>query len=1223
MNKGLEIQKAFCLPATVIMNRVVARRHPFSCEIVELWVPASLTVREIIEKVGIKRAKAVVQIDGMPLPADAHNTYVPPSGSLIVIRAVPKPPVIPLIVAVALYAVEIIAIETLIMVAISTAIALVMQAIAKPPKQPSLSLRTPELPGVGRQRGSRAGITQSPSLSGGRNQSNRYGPVPRILGRHKIIPPYGADPYTEVAGDEQYLRMLFVLGYGPLEISDMKIGDTPLANFTGVEYQVKQGYASDTPITLFSNDIEEQTLNIRLTSAGGWYTRTTSADTDEISFDITFPSGLIQFKESYEEGEDPEASRTVAVEYAYSVAGAGVWTTGTISTTAKRGSTIRKTQRISVETGRYDVRLRRTTADTNDSLIVDTVQWTALRSIHSVHPINMTGLALVAVRIKASDQLNGVVDTFNAVGASIIRDWNPGTSTWIERTTSNPASLYREVLQGSANKRALSDAQVDLDGLQDWHEFCTAKGFAYNQPIDFRSSVEDILEEIASAGRASPCYVNGKRGVVWERAQTIPRQHFTPRNSWGFSAKKTFIDMPHAFRVRFPNKNKDWQEDERVVYDDGYSEANATRFEQLELPGIDDSDLVWMHGRFHLAQARLRPETYTWNADVEHIVCTKGDLVRTSHDVLLIGIGWGRVKSVQDNGTHATGVTMDSIMSMVSGKVYCIRFRKADNSSLLCPVVTDPGDQTALVFETPVILESAPAKGDLGLFGLSGLESAEMIIKSIEPSSGLNARITAYDYSPAIQTADQGTIPEFNSQITLQQDVLTVIGTPIIDRIDSGESVLERGTDGVFHPRILIVFKYQRGRLFDQIAETQVDYRLDDSDGSWERLTFPNYVPQIYIAGVTEGKTYDIRIRYKIHDGRVSEWTSIHDHTVIGKTTPPPDVERLWVEGNVLRWNYATPPLDFAGFRVRHRAGTGMSWEDATAAHDGLWAGTVFHLDGLPKGTRTIMVKAEDVAGNRSTNAAVLVKDLGDPAVANVVVTEDFSAEGFPGTIENGTVNGTDLEADTLTLFWPESDSVVFWDADQSAVFWDADYLEMSYVCEFTPNTEDLPGGISLDYDIEGSPYEVLYRTAGGSLFWETPDSATFWGDDADTFWAEAEEFKTWPGKVDATRQKYEFKVVTGAGVVQGVIRDFAAKLDVPDLEELLDDVAIGSGGTRLPITETYRDITHVMVTLQDDGGSGIFAKVMDKSETGPLVHVFDVNGNLTSGLIDAQVQGY
>jgi len=50
---------------------------------------------------------------------------------------------------------------------------------------------------------------ESPTLSitGASNQANKYGPIPLVLGRHKIYPAYGAETYTMVVGPDQYLNL--------------------------------------------------------------------------------------------------------------------------------------------------------------------------------------------------------------------------------------------------------------------------------------------------------------------------------------------------------------------------------------------------------------------------------------------------------------------------------------------------------------------------------------------------------------------------------------------------------------------------------------------------------------------------------------------------------------------------------------------------------------------------------------------------------------------------------------------------------------------------------------------------------------------------------------------------------------------------------------------------------------------------------------------------------
>jgi hypothetical protein len=1085
---------------------------------------------------------------------------------------------------------------------------LIANAIA-PPARPKMRALSSGAGGISER--------DSPTLSieGVRNRANLFGVVPRVLGKHRMTPPFGALPYTEIVGDDQYLRFVVVWGYGPLSITDLRIGETPLSEFEGVETETVQGNPSDPPLTFFPDDVFEDSLSTKLDT--GWTTRTSQPDADEISVDVTFPQGLVQYTR-----EGDKQSNSVTVEVEWSPAGQSTWTSaGTIAVTAKTISAVRRGLRwMTNARAQYDVRLRRTTPDGSSTRTFEEVDWTALRTIRNEDPIKMTGLAKTAVRIKATEQMKGVVDTFNGIVESIIQDWDSATQTWVERATSNPASLYREVLQGAANARPLGDSRIDLANLQDWHEKCASAGCEFNMVIDFASTVIETLADIAAAGRAARAIRDGKWGVVIDELQSVPVQHFTPRNSWGFQGEKPFVDLPHAWRVRFANREKEWRQDERIVYDDGYDVTTATKFEALDLPGITDPDQVWKDGRFHIAVARLRPETYTFFTDIENIVCTKGDLVRVTHDVPLWGLGSGRVKSVQDDGAgNATGVTVDEAFAMEAGKSYTARFRKSDGSSLLANLVTTLGEQTALTFATPIPLSSAPAAGDLVMFGEAGSESVELIVRGIESGSGLTARIVCVDAAPAVHQADTGTIPPFDSQVTLPPGT----GAPAVLNIRSDEEVLLFLPGGGFAPRVRIAL-FDASTRDRKITGIEARYREIGLDGPYRFETVPGDATEISLLDVEEGEALDIQLRYLTERGP-EPWGAVIQHTVVGASNPPPDIDTLAVEGNALVWAYDSPPRDFAGFHVRHRAGTSRVWEDATPAHQGLVTENRFDLSVLPPGTRAVLVKAVDLAGNESANAAVVVKDLGDPIVANLLFTDDRKAKGFPDTIQNGSVVGGDLVAnDSGSTFWGGDDNGLFWDTNASALFWNANYQAMTYTALFVPDISLLPAEISLEATVAGDPWTIEYRDGGAEPFWNVSGSATFWGVDTASFWPIESAFRAWPGKVDARRERYKFRITTGPGTVQGRITALKVQIDVPDIVEHLADVAIVSGGTRLPVTKSYRKIVNVQLTLQDDGGSAVRAEVKDKDASlGPLIAAYDGSGSGASATLDATVQGY
>lgn len=71
-----------------------------------------------------------------------------------------------------------------------------------------------------------------PGLSGGGNATNPNGLVPIILGTTRITPYYAATPFTSLSGTDgvnQYLHMLYVIGYRGLKVSSLKLGEDLLA----------------------------------------------------------------------------------------------------------------------------------------------------------------------------------------------------------------------------------------------------------------------------------------------------------------------------------------------------------------------------------------------------------------------------------------------------------------------------------------------------------------------------------------------------------------------------------------------------------------------------------------------------------------------------------------------------------------------------------------------------------------------------------------------------------------------------------------------------------------------------------------------------------------------------------------------------------------------------------------------------------------------------------
>ena len=748
-------------------------------------------------------------------------------------------------------------------------------------------IRQPELSSGGNQT-----YSDSPTyaLSVAQNQANPWGPIPAVLGRHLQAPLYGAKPYTEILGNDQYLRMLFVWGYGPLKIEDMKIGQTLLAQFSDYEIETREGWPDDADITLIPEIVNEDQVGVELKQIDGRLARTARADSDELSIDIAFSRGLTSFDSS-----GNRINRTVDTLIEYREVGAPDWiSVNTISATNQTTSAVRFGYRWTVDgTKQYEVALSRVTADSTDTKIIDNVYWVVLRSFRNKHPVTFPyPLAMTALRIKASDQLQGVINNLNGIVTPYVPVWD-GDAWSGSEVSQNPAALYRWVLMHPANALARTSAQINDENLGEWYDFCIANGYEFNMIRDFTASVWATLADIAAAGRAAPSLIDGIWGVIMDSGDQPVMQHITPRNSWGFSSEKVFFYSPHAFRVKFINEDSNYAWDERIVYDDGYDASNATRFESLEFPGVTNADLIWKFGRYHIAQARLRPETYSLYMDFEHLACRRGSKVRVSHDVPLWGSGWGRVKSLiadEEDPTRTAGVVLDEKVVMESDKLYACRFRlaDADNTSLVLSVVNaDPGETNTLTFQTSIPANAGPQAGDLAMFGEADRETVELLVKSITRAADFTAQLTMVDVGDGIYDADTGEIPEFVSGITEPVDVTRIApAAPSITGIESGTSALEIFNNAI-RARMLVSVSPGSGTV--KVNRYRVRYRPIGTE-AWLFSEATGNLTMI-VTNVSEGMTYELQIQAISIYGVESAWSMARTETVIGQNEPPSHVE--------------------------------------------------------------------------------------------------------------------------------------------------------------------------------------------------------------------------------------------------------------------------------------------------------------------------------------------
>lgn len=1045
--------------------------HPLRTERYTKPIPAGTSLEVVIQDIDKEHkvsdsyeVSRVIMINGVPVPKENWSTTFVNDGDSVAYRCVPRAPVFAVAALfatqIATWMVSLIGLPTIVsifgsattFIAIAkTAITLGALALLRGSQRPPAE---PKNPGTSERQ---------LFVSGSENRANPYGAIPVVLGKVRLTPVLGAQNYATFENQrDTFLSMLLVWGYGPLDIqsSTYKFGEVPISNFTDYNIITLDRKTEPNAETkrqfdlIYGKDVDQKAPQQELVCDGNpevvvppgpWYESSTTQQVDSVTLAFHFPQGLRRVKlrgsdagESYgtnvsiEVQSSPDGVTWYPLDIILAITevtsarsvntfdpNTGVYTWNIqyepgVVYAKKDAFTISKTYNSSVTNAFKFVRARRLTGDNTEdnpdyryytTAVFQTAAFKA-NLAPAVDPVNCK-IAKTAIKIKASDQLNGNLEGFNAIVQTIAPTWNG--VTWVDAPTSNPASLFIHVLTHPANPRRKTLSQINLTELAYFYTYCSNKGFEYNSVLATQRSVMDVLKDICAAGRASPNLKDGKYTVVIDEEKAVV-QHFTPHNSWGFEAVKALPQIPHGLRVNYFDQDSGYQESEIIVYNTGYSPANASLFESLSLPGVTKKSSVIDHARWQFASGKLRPETYSLNTDIEYLICNRGDRVKVTHDVPLWGLGSGRIK----NKISATVLGLDESLYMEVGKTYMLRIRSDSGSSATRTLIT-PGTSGfySTITLTSSISDTDAKAGDLIMFGENNQEAQDLIIIAIETAENMSARLIMMDYGVTssynlfTQYADQTANFVFETQITLPPTSLYqayALKKPSISGFVSDESVMEVISKGVF--RINMNVSYTND--FDLPPETvwvEAEYDLAAAvDPYNSKIARADYVSgTVSIKDVLEGEQYKVRLRYVANDGRTGLWTDYSTHFVEGKRNQPSGVTGFTVTaepsmGKVrLSWS-PNPEPDVKEYEIRSVNDFG----DPDNVVNRLWIGdnTTCLLDppATPGSSSTFYIRAVDYTGLLSRQLSQVTYTY--PVIQNVTSIEhSFSDDSLTSAV--------------------------------------------------------------------------------------------------------------------------------------------------------------------------------------------------------------------------------
>lgn len=711
-------------------------------------------------------------------------------------------------------------------------------------------------------------------------------PAPQLLMYH--VETTNSDDQDK---NNQYLNVLYCGGYGPVEsIDDIRIGHTPIENFSDVQIETRKGTNNQSPIPFFGSTVADQYVDMTLAENKPVVRSTDMENCNRIDVTVSWPSGLYHMND---DGNYEGCTAKFHIEYrktgtsdwhggymyeAHSssslisnvTAGAKadrdeVWTIDRQDTTTrvkvrnhyrtettwkwvirsnkrsevfdlpalKKGdrydngyiaftrelvfsfrdgfsldgvqiyvqkcdyyitkatnSGVRRSYAIKgLEPARYDVRVTALSLP-HTSRDCSFMQWNTLSSFADDSAYSRPNKVLVALRIKATNQLNGGVPDINwRQRRTIGYAWNPETQAYEQVDLRNPVWAAYDILH-HCRKLFNVNTQTEeyhVDGCpkerftQYWDQWQAAADYADEDVKNADGSTEprfrfdayydtslrryEAANKALAVAHATLVRHGLQLGVVVDKPGVI-HQVFGEGRTLISSVKGEFSateDRAHSLQVTYNDTQNDFKNTEFFIRSDAYASAEANGQDntaQLSLFGVSSRTQAYREAVYALATNERQLQAIQFSADVNAFVCEYGDLIGVNSQVPRIGVAGGRIVSVS-----GTTVKLDKTVTFTEGEAYTIMFQLSTNDALISREVTAfTADTTTDTITVTAAFDdgAVPAALDNYVLGLKDKAAKPFRITKIERDGEQKVSITAIEYDDAVFELDYSKYPKID-----------------------------------------------------------------------------------------------------------------------------------------------------------------------------------------------------------------------------------------------------------------------------------------------------------------------------------------------------------------------------------------------------------------------------------------------------------------------------
>jgi hypothetical protein len=676
----------------------------------------------------------------------------------------------------------------------------------------------------------------------GQSNALRLGePIERCYGKNRIYPSFASRPYFQYVNNDQFQYALFCIGQGEYEINATQIGDSDINDYEEVEFEY---YGPGVTPTLFPTSVytspEAGGQDLLAPNeddyvpdgwVGPFVASLANTDSSTIQVDVVFPKGLYRTKSSGNLTQQTVIIEVEIREIDDSGTPIGVWAAlpgSPFTITMKTITPQRKTFSGAVASVRYQVRMRRTNTRNIKHTAGNEVQWEGLRSFLTDTGKDFGDVTLLAVKIRATNNLNErTQQRFNVIAtAKLIQHQSDGfTSTPL--ATRSIIWAFVDVFRAAYGGRLTDDTFYDWDALYALDALYESRGEYFDWNFRDPITVWEAAATIARAGRAVPLIAGSLITMVRNGELTTPVAMFTQDNiiagSFTWDIKLWDLEETDSIRLEYTEPGTGYLQETVLTTLPGGTTDNPR---DVRIPGIADRDHGYHEALFILANERYIRENYSFETGLEGYIPTFGDLAIVAHDVPRWSASGIVVRGeFESDGDFVLWLSEPvDFTAAESGDSFVILLTNS-KGEVLGPYdvfeTTDPQQVRATVLVDIDFLDDGTTEPMRYVFGIAGNVNKYARIVKIEPQGREIMRITCANENALVHSFDGLSAPALESEDTIPVfPELPVVARLTVTQVNSTIGEVLVGWGAAFGSNFYIVQTSEDGTNWDNVTET-------------------------------------------------------------------------------------------------------------------------------------------------------------------------------------------------------------------------------------------------------------------------------------------------------------------------------------------------------------------------------------------------------------------